>query len=186
MVGGLLRFVAIESHILQQDINIDSFNAFVQSLQEADGWQSTDLEFEFLDNCMQRIVKRPLKYTGDLRWLLQDSGLDSTCAKVSLLLVAALEQWPYLVDRRSSQEVKHAAQWLRRLLKNLADVGEDLSALRRIKTALSKGTSDSHTEEALRSMTMIFDVEPLERVQSTETELRHLFTDATPADAKGV
>ena len=145
----MLKSIAVDNHVLQQDSKVPSFLALVYSLESTPVWQPTDQVYNFLDNCIQRLVKRPLKYMGDMEAYAKISNDQYASGRLSLLFVVIAEQWPFYLDRNSSADAKDVALWIARFLTAAGEAGENWLALRNVKKHLSKSTKPGEARRQL-------------------------------------
>ena len=132
--------MAVNNHILQQVSYTASFAALSVSLWKRGKAHFSDSVFDFIDNCIQRVVKRPLKYMGDLEKYAKLSKDGYPHTKVSLLLIAMAEQWPFFHDRHAEQEIEINAIWMSRYLTAAALAGENRSTLRNLRDEMTRCT----------------------------------------------
>lgn len=143
----LLRSVVVEHSVLH---NPDStFDALVSSFDATDG-ESLLSQLAFLDNCICRLVKKPVHYQD-----LLDSLVDEKSGSISLLLAAINEQWPFVIKNGNAVQEESVATWIAHLLRSLKQVGEDAKALRKVADSLIAQTelkkSKSVIKKALKS-----------------------------------
>lgn len=83
--------------------------------------------YKYLDDCTQRLVKKPAEYQELLLSLYEDSSNDTPNRYggegVDLILIALVEQWPHLRENASSQVATAIAQWLDHYMSLLALAG---------------------------------------------------------------
>ena len=72
--------------------------------------------YKYLDDCTQRLVKKPAEYQELLLSLYEESSKNTPNrygdASVDLVLIALVEQWPHLRETASFQVATAIAQWL--------------------------------------------------------------------------
>ena len=145
LVGELLQSVASEYNMLQKFTTVPSFLALLFSLKEDKGYKPSDSTYKFLDNCVLRLVRKPIKYFGDMEEYAH--GLKDTLEKrdnpiISLLTMAIVEQWPFLVKSHESNQLMNAASWVARYLKCSRDIGEDSHVLGSVRDRLMGSTEE--------------------------------------------
>lgn len=118
-VETLLNLAIEGTPISKVDSNVSSLDVLIISLHDSQGWFASDPVFEFLDNCILRLIKRPVKYYDDLTSLA--SKVESDIIKiedceVNLLLLAVMEQWSFLVASASPSMIEDLVKWLVRYL----------------------------------------------------------------------
>ena len=117
-----LQQVVDEKGILQHDRGIASLSALIRSLKPFADWTPGQALFEFLDNCVLRLIQKPVKYLGDLEKLLQSSTVKKP---VSAIFMVLLEQWPFYWKGNTETDIREATIWLVRLLKLAILEGEN-------------------------------------------------------------
>ena len=107
--------VAIESQILNSR---HSLNALNLSLQDFGSWKASDDVFEFLDNCILRLVRSLIHYYDLASSLVlpKENRVDSCDIKIDLLLIAVMEQWPFLAKSVDSATLQNVSLWLTRYI----------------------------------------------------------------------
>lgn len=123
--------------------------AFLQSLSVLRQEKSP---LEFVDDCLQRNIRRPIKYEDDLDALIMRvHGEDlSHSPRISLLLITLIEQWPFVEKTR--QAAAHSiANWLRHLIFYLRQIGEDSKLLDAVVEDLVLGTADFDLKKTLQN-----------------------------------
>lgn len=107
-----------------------SFDALMASLKGHDS-ADLDMQLQFLDNCLCRIAKRPVHYQD-----LSAKMVDDSTSHFSLLVVAVLEQWPFVLKSNDAVKEDSVARWIASLIKNLKNFGENKRALKTVRDSL--------------------------------------------------
>jgi len=117
-LGTLLASVFQDSHLLDSVNCMLSLDVLVLTLQNSDKWKASHTVFEFLDNCILRLVRKPVHYYDAFSNLVTnlDGAVKTTDTHVDLLLIAIMEQWPFLVKVADLSTVTNVATWLVRYL----------------------------------------------------------------------
>lgn len=101
----LMLSIVKEHGIIQTETPKSSLDVLVRVLSGLQNPSARDAVFDFLDDCVQRLVRRPLKYLDDLDALEQETA--TTIAKeprpVSMILVPVLEQWAFVPGSRPNE-----------------------------------------------------------------------------------
>lgn len=120
------------------------FDALIVSLK---GSEPADLsvQLQFLDNCLCRIAKKPVYYQ-DLAIKL----LDDDTPPLSLLVVAILEQWPFVLRSKDTEKEQSIARWIASLIKQLKIAGEDKKALKNVRDSLSELSEAKKTKSIFK------------------------------------
>lgn len=121
-----------------------AFHALVSSLENTSG-ESLASQLAFLDNCICRLVKKPVHYQD-----LLDSLLEEESAPISLLLAAINEQWPFIVKNGNAAQEEAVATWIARFMKALKQAGEDPKALRKVADSLAAQTELKKSKSAIK------------------------------------
>ncbi|KAJ9230258.1 hypothetical protein DTO169E5_8493 [Paecilomyces variotii] len=138
----LLQSVVVEHSVLHNPDH--AFHALVSSLENTSG-ESLASQLAFLDNCICRLVKKPVHYQD-----LLDSLLEKESAPISLLLAAINEQWPFIVKNGNAAQEEAVATWIARFMKALKQAGEDPKALRKVADSLAAQTELKKTKSAIK------------------------------------
>ena len=107
--------VAIENNVLNSHHSLETLNL---SLQNFGDWKASIDVFEFLDNCILRLVRRPVHYfdlLGSLALHIKNVVSISEY-KIDLLLMAVNEQWPFLAKNVSLTSLQGVSLWLARYM----------------------------------------------------------------------
>lgn len=134
-----------DSGILQQQTKRPALDALIFSLSSSATFYPTDALFEFLDDCIGRLIRRPIKYQDDLDALRnareeQNENETASPLAISLFALTLAEQWPFVV-KYGAEAGANVAVWLGRYIRFSIRVGEDQSLYEKIFHQMSK-TSD--------------------------------------------
>ncbi|KAI0594058.1 ribosome 60S biogenesis N-terminal-domain-containing protein [Biscogniauxia sp. FL1348] len=129
----------------------------------------------FLDNCMERCARTPIKYLEMIEEQLENTTPDEYNDKVTCpLMMAIAEQLPYLVSTSPGRSVlKSLAQFLSEYLGSLRVAGISKTFLKGVKGMLISGIGD----KKIGAKISILD-KPKPKSQG-QTNLRDSHTDAT-------
>ena len=118
----MLISIAEDHGISQSHHNSHALATLLQSLRYVTRF--FEEVYRYLDDCTQRLVKRPAEYQELLLSLYQKSSNHSPnrCRDdgVDLILIVLVEQWPHLRANASSKVAKFIAQWLDHYMTRLA------------------------------------------------------------------
>lgn len=106
----LLRAVVTEQGVIEDDEQV--FDAFTTSLASTKNWFPDQHIYTFLDNCVSRIVRQPIKY---LELLEIAQTYNSDVSPLSLLVCSISEQWPFIAKGDDKQAQKSIASWIARV-----------------------------------------------------------------------
>ena len=133
---------------LQTKTTPSAVDALIASLKGKDS-DSLDDIFAMLDDCLQRLMARPIVYLDNINGLSLGNQMDDVeSGSFSILLMPILEQWPHRQKLRSDT-TKRLAQWIHDLFNLLKHIGEDNVLLGLWLAALRKATPDQAIREAL-------------------------------------
>ncbi len=115
----LLKTVATENQILRSNTSMASLDSLVISLQDFENWKASSRVFEFLDQCILRLVRKPVHYYELLADMVATAELDLNpiCCQVDLLLITIVDQWRFLVESADATTVTNVSEWLVRFIK---------------------------------------------------------------------
>ena len=130
----LLRNIAYDSGLLQSRTKQSAFGALGASLSAHEEWAPSDATFNFVDECIGRLVRKPVKYMDDLDELQPIADGDSE-RTLSLLVMVCLEQAPF-TSRMKAPEQQEILMWMSRFFAALENVGEDEAILKAARTQL--------------------------------------------------
>ena len=106
----LLRAVMTEQGMIEDDSN--AFDAFTTSLSSSKKWFPNLQTYVFLDNCMDRVVRQPIKYL-ELLEIAHTKNSDSS--HLSLLVCCIAEQWQFVAKGDDTEAQQSIAFWIARL-----------------------------------------------------------------------
>lgn len=146
----LLQSIIRECAILKPDTRFSSLDVLVLSLEESHSGKVSDTLYGFLDNCVLRFVKKPVKYYDILASLAGDnesSQIES--GNIDLLLVVILEQWPFLIKTSTAPDTVGVAMWLAHYLESSISAGGNPALLSQIRDKLSNEAKDNDCRAVL-------------------------------------
>lgn len=136
-VEALLRSIIEETTILNQDANHHRLGILTLSLQDCANAQASDSLYEFIDNCLLRCSRKPVKYYDDLTALVSairpSVGVEVNDCKIDLLLVTILDQWPFFVKSAAAMIAEAANSWLSGYMGLLMHTGSNKIVLSNIR-----------------------------------------------------
>jgi nucleolar pre-ribosomal-associated protein 1 len=126
-IKSLITTIVKDCGVLQAETEVSGLDALIISLTTGPGTPlPADATLEFLDDCFQRFVKKPIKYEDDKDALFQKifNGSGShTAAPVSLLRLTLLEQWPFF-EKHRPDHVVDLCIWSKRFHETCILIGE--------------------------------------------------------------
>ncbi|KAG9722785.1 hypothetical protein KCU73_g13883, partial [Aureobasidium melanogenum] len=147
----LLQSVIDEHSILQQQTKEPPVNALIASLADDEAWKPSEALYTFIDDCLGRLVRKPIKYLDDLDELAGGSDHGKI---LSALVMVCLEQIPFTTKLPESDRV-NVLMWFSRFLELLKVMGEDVELLQLIRQRVTDlpVVSSVELEPTLRSIT---------------------------------
>lgn len=146
----LLAFITQETEIFQKATDIPALDALLASLAPSTGWYPDEHLFEWLDDTLQRIVVRPIKYQDDMDAFRRQAP--TGLGPMSPLWMTLREQWPYVLER--SKIKKYApylpiAEFLARFMAACEYIGEDAGLLKEVREEFARMSSPASDAQAV-------------------------------------
>ena len=153
-LNGLLVAIIRDCGLFHMASDEFACRAFLQSLSTL---RQERLALEFIDDCLQRTIRRPIKYEDDLDALITrvQGKLPSSRPRFSLLLMTLVEQWPY-VEKTKQAAARSIAKWLCHMIFYLRQIGEDPGLLNAVVEELAAAAPDGAVKAILRSSLTTF------------------------------
>ena len=103
--------VAVSNQILNSHYSLNALNL---SLQDFGSWKASDSVFEFLDNCILRLARNTIHYYDLASSIVfyEEHSVEPSDIRIDLLLVAVMEQWPFLVKSVDPAALQNISLWL--------------------------------------------------------------------------
>ena len=148
-VREILKSTTRNNYIVSQVFSPNSLartplDALVLSLRCFGKSSYSDAIYQFLDNCVCRLARRPIKYESD-RYKF---NVTADRKPTSLVIVVFAEQWQHFIKNAAMMDFKGTTNWMLLLLKLLLDVGEDQPTIRRVLDCIRDSTTE-HTFDML-------------------------------------
>lgn len=161
----LLKKIVRENAILQFTTQLNALDALVITLRNDGDWTASKCLFDFLDDCIGRLVRRPIAYQDALDEIVasQEEKNTKNHGPVSLLLLPLVEQWPFLVKNKP-EEADNVAEWLVRFSNALNTIHEDQTILSHLLQKLAntaqkdKRIADIFTHALKNSASNVFTI----------------------------
>jgi nucleolar pre-ribosomal-associated protein 1 len=139
----VLGSVLQENHILQTETAISSLDTFILGLRSLRETTNGATVLEFLDDCVSRCAAKPIKYIFALEEIhAEASGSNDKQSLVSLLTLAILEQWPFVVKTATDSVLLEVADYIARHLAASIKIGEDKKVIKLVIKKLAAGTPE--------------------------------------------
>lgn len=130
--------------MIQNSIIADtsSFGALVKSLE--DNKTGIAMQLSFLDNCITRLVKKPVLY------LEMAQSLTDGKEKLSILVASLVEQWQFVSTSGDISKILGLSQWVSKLFGLLYINGEDGVGLKKALEIILNKTGLEEAQECLK------------------------------------
>ena len=126
----VLRSVLRKSDILQLETRFSALDALIAGMRAVLTYTNATAVFQFIDNCVSRCAAKPIKYIFALEEIHAEiHGSDSAPATVSLLTLAIIEQWPFVLKSQDIAEVEDVARFIAYHVASSLKIGEDRATL---------------------------------------------------------
>ncbi|PBP16834.1 ribosome biogenesis protein Urb1 [Diplocarpon rosae] len=179
----VLASVIQEHQILQTQTAISALDTLVLGLKNLHGSDASSAVYSFLDDCMSRCAGKPIKYMLALEELFADSGHEKS--PVSLLSLAIVEQWPFLVNSASDNELEAVAEFIAGYLAASIKIMEDKIGVKLLVQKLaedsperSKALTNFERSSKLLDIVVVADERVTTVEQTADTE------SSAPADTE--
>lgn len=132
---------------------VSSLEVLISSLQRDQCEVETSL-FQFLDECLVRLAKKPVKYYDDLTAIvneIESNDVEIKTGSIGLFLTVILEQWPFLVKSASSHDLRIITEWLNSYLVFGTQVGENTTVLSYFRKQIQKLVIDIKARSMLET-----------------------------------
>ena len=138
-----LDAIAREHGIVQSPDRAPALNALVLSLRAGQEGNRREV-YEFLDNCLMRLARKPIVYYDLMDDLLAAASVENRtpARRLDLLLVALAEQWPHLSPSKPFSVTGDAAAWLSSYIILSMNTGGDSNLLSVFREQLMSTSTD--------------------------------------------
>lgn len=98
-----------------------SLNMLVASFRSSDEQTASIHLLEFVDDCILRLTRKPIRYYDSLTKLRINAEIrvGASDSNIDLLLVSVLEQWPFLVKSAAPPILVDTSNWLERYIRRM-------------------------------------------------------------------
>lgn len=138
----LLDDVLVENTVLLP--HPASFSCLIASLKASDA-DSLQAQLSFFDNCVTRLVKKPVMYQE-----IAGSLCSSKNKGLSPIMATVDEQWPFVVKKGDLEAESSIASWIARFIGYLKQAGEDKEALTTIRDNMIDATDKKSSRSLLK------------------------------------
>lgn len=145
-----LDSVSRENQIFQTQTSTPALATFMIGLRSLRRTAGEPAVFDFLDDCVSRCAAKPIKYMFALEALHTEAhGSVNKTPPISLLTLAILEQWPFVLKSSVDSVLEALAQYLAAFLAASIKIGEDKKI---IKLIIKKLAADMPPESTSRKI----------------------------------
>jgi nucleolar pre-ribosomal-associated protein 1 len=122
----VLNFVALEQQLVPAHDGHPGLLVLLEALQTVRQSSSDSVShiWPFLDNCLTRCANAPVKYVEKMHETKQEAGQDLAEAVVSPIVIAMLEQLPFIAAKGEQATLKAIGRFLPKFLGFSATAGE--------------------------------------------------------------
>jgi nucleolar pre-ribosomal-associated protein 1 len=161
--------VVEENQILQNQTTISALDTFILRLRELDDSAHSSATYTFLDDCVSRCAAKPVKYIFALEEICAEihksEGIQSA---VSLLSLAIIEQWPFMVKSAQDVALKETATFIARYLAASIKIHEDKRVIKNLIQKLAAETPENsaarHTLDQTRKLVDSIEVPDAKKI----------------------
>lgn len=150
----LLNSVVEDTAISKKRSKVSSLDILILSLHNSHDWLALGPLFEFIDSCLLRLIRRPVKYYDDYIGLMTTIKTWVEDYEADLLLFTFMEQWPFLLTSASVSSIENSTRWLARYLEFSLHIGGHMNLLSHIRDRIGNLMADNECfailTEALR------------------------------------
>ncbi|CAF9927590.1 MAG: hypothetical protein GOMPHAMPRED_004443 [Gomphillus americanus] len=139
----LVRSILEEGYVLASLEAVDSLEALVLALRTINSADALDI-LQYLDDCLLRLNRKPIKYHGDVSDLVE-GGSDKVT--VSPLFIVLLEQWPFFLKGHGEGLNTTCAEWICAYLVEAAHAGESFAPLQTLCDRFLESTADARLHQ---------------------------------------
>jgi nucleolar pre-ribosomal-associated protein 1 len=128
----VLEAVVQENQIFQTQTAISALDSFVLRLREINESHASSAIYKFLDDCISRCSAKPIKYIFALEELHSNLESSHDGIPISLLSLAILEQWPFMIKSTEDRLLPEIATFFARYFATSIRLQEDKKAVKMV------------------------------------------------------
>jgi nucleolar pre-ribosomal-associated protein 1 len=142
----VLESIVKENQIFQTQTSISALDSLILCFRNLEGTPAAPSIYELIDDCVSRVASKSVKYIFMLEEMYADArGADEMQSSVSLLTLAILEQWPFIVKNMNCTKLQSIADFLAQYLAASIKIKEDKKVLKTIIQKLADAASEDST-----------------------------------------
>jgi nucleolar pre-ribosomal-associated protein 1 len=139
----VVELIVKENQIFQVQTSITALDSFILTLKALTGSPAAGAIHEFIDDCVSRVASKSVKYLLTLEEIrVEAHGSDDDKSPLSLLTLAVLEQWPFIIKSVDSTVLNEMAEFIATYLAASVQIKEDKKTLRIVTQKLAEGTPE--------------------------------------------
>ncbi|KUJ07055.1 uncharacterized protein LY89DRAFT_632091 [Mollisia scopiformis] len=172
-IRDVLYSIVAENQIFQSQTLVSALETFIVRLRAMNGSCASSALYSFLDDCISRCAAKPIKYLFALDELSVEISAQKQHPTISLLTLAMVEQWPYLVKSTDDMVLQEIARFLAEWIGASIKIKEDKHILKTLiqsfTAALPETSSARKTITEARKLVDDIDI-PEPNVTTSELE----------------
>ena len=183
----VLESVLKENQILQTQTEPSALDTLILCLSNLIGNVAAESVYDFLNDCFSRIGAKPVRYLFMLEEAQAEAyGSNYGEATVSLLTLALLEQWPYIINAVDGTTLQSMAEFLAQYLAASIKIKEDKKVLKLVTQKLvDKAPEDSHARKILERSRKLVETVPVPEARApVATQCQVIVTNNLPSDSE--
>ncbi|CAG8974405.1 hypothetical protein HYALB_00010045 [Hymenoscyphus albidus] len=183
----VLSSIIEENQILQMQTAIPAMDSFILRLRSLSGSANAPAIYAFFDDCISRCAAKPVKYLLALEEA--HSKVHESAEKqqpLSLLTLAIVEQWPFLLKATDDSVLPDVAQFVASYLATGIKIKEDKKVIKTVAEELASGIpKESSARKTIeRSHKLVDDIEVPEPVSKSPSKSAGVAKTNGPSEAE--
>lgn len=183
----VLESIVEENQIFQTQTLIPALDSFILGLSTLQGTEAAGPIYEFIDDCVSRVASKSVKYLFKLEEIQAEvHGSDNPQSPISLLTLAILEQWPFIIKAVDGTVLQSMAEFLAQYLAASIKIKEDKKTLKFITQKLAEGTPENSPARKVieRSRKLVDTVSVPELKAPTATQCKKAAKGNVPSESE--
>lgn len=174
-IRSVLISVVEENQILQNQTTLTALDTFILRLRELNNNANSSAVYTFLDDCVSRCAAKPVKYIFALEDICAEvHKSEGKQSPVSLLSMAIIEQWPFMVKSAEDAALKETASFISRYLAASIQIHEDKKVIKGLIKKLAAETPEKsaarHTIDQTRKLVGSIEVPEAQKTLPSSPE----------------
>ena len=180
----VLNSVIVENQILQLRTTNSALDSLIVAMQCFDGRVSSPPVYKFIDDCISRCAKKPIKYILALEDVTAEvHEASSEHLPVSLLLLTIADQWPFLVKAVEAEALQAISKFVARYMAASVNIEEDSKVIDFLSQKIAAQTPKGSAREVIegyRSFTGTIHV-PVTKLAAVQARKEEKYGDLSEA-----